>query len=89
MLFNNTLKWIESFVPMDTELVKGSEKVAKGCSKRATYKLEQEDAKRQRIEEENESVELKRWLEIIPDDNDDVTIEATPISSKSLAIVNY
>nr|GFD29468.1 hypothetical protein [Tanacetum cinerariifolium] len=57
MLFNNTLKWIESFVPMDTELVKGSEKVAKGCSKRATYKLEQEDAKRQRIEEENESVE--------------------------------
>nr|GEW32706.1 hypothetical protein [Tanacetum cinerariifolium] len=46
MLFNNTIKWIESFVPMDTELVKGSEKAAEGSSKRAGGKLEQEDAKR-------------------------------------------
>nr|GEV26389.1 putative ribonuclease H-like domain-containing protein [Tanacetum cinerariifolium] len=52
-LFNNTMKWIESFVPIDTELVKGSEKAAKGSekavkgsSKRARDKLEQEDAKR-------------------------------------------
>nr|GEU80224.1 xylulose kinase-1 [Tanacetum cinerariifolium] len=58
--------------------VKGSEKEAEGSSKRATGELEQEDAKRQRIEEENESAELKRCLEIILDDNDDVTIEATP-----------
>nr|GEY37352.1 zinc finger BED domain-containing protein RICESLEEPER 2-like [Tanacetum cinerariifolium] len=35
MLFNNTMKWIESFVLMDTELVKGSEKAAEGSSKRA------------------------------------------------------
>nr|GEV48457.1 hypothetical protein [Tanacetum cinerariifolium] len=62
VLFNNTMKWIESFVPMDTELVKGSEKAAEGSkkaeegsSKRAGDNLEQEDAKRQRIEEENES----------------------------------
>nr|GEZ64054.1 hypothetical protein [Tanacetum cinerariifolium] len=46
-------------------------------------------AKRQRIEEENESAKLKRCLEIIPDDNDDVTIEATPLSSKSPTIVDY
>nr|GEV42197.1 ribonuclease H-like domain-containing protein [Tanacetum cinerariifolium] len=53
MLFNNTMKWIESFVPMDTELVKGSkkavegsEKAQEGSSKRATGKLEHEDAKR-------------------------------------------
>nr|GEY19602.1 hypothetical protein [Tanacetum cinerariifolium] len=32
MLFNNTMKWIESFVPMDTELVKGSEKVVSTSS---------------------------------------------------------
>nr|GEV98959.1 retrovirus-related Pol polyprotein from transposon TNT 1-94 [Tanacetum cinerariifolium] len=96
MLFNNTIKWIESFVPMDTELVKGSEKAAEGSkkaaegkSKRAGGKLEQEDAKRQRIEEENESVELKRCLEIILDDDDDVTIKATPLYSKSLTIVDY
>nr|GFB84495.1 hypothetical protein [Tanacetum cinerariifolium] len=80
---------IESFVPMDTELVKGSEKANEGSSKRAADKLEQEDAKRKRIEKENESIELKRCLEIIPDNDDDVTIEATPLSSKSPTIVDY
>nr|GEV74750.1 integrase, catalytic core [Tanacetum cinerariifolium] len=88
---------------MDTELVKGNEKAAKGnekavegnekaeegSSKRAGSNLEQEDAKRWRLEEENEFVELKRCLEIIPEDDDDVTIEATPISSKSPTIVDY
>nr|GEV38449.1 hypothetical protein [Tanacetum cinerariifolium] len=42
-----------------------------------------------RIEEENASAELKRCLEIVPDDEDDVTIEATPLSSKSLTIIDY
>nr|GEU52430.1 hypothetical protein [Tanacetum cinerariifolium] len=90
MLFNNTIKSIEAFVPMDTALVKdseksseSSEKVAKSSggaesSKRAASNLEQGDTKRQRIEEENEYAELKRCLEIIPDADDDVTIEATP-----------
>nr|GEY13948.1 hypothetical protein [Tanacetum cinerariifolium] len=88
MLFNNTMKWINSFVPMDTELVKDSKKAAKGSFKRAGGKLEQEDAKRQRIKEENESTELKRCLKIIPD-GDDVTIEDTPLSSKSPSIMDY
>nr|GEZ62506.1 hypothetical protein [Tanacetum cinerariifolium] len=57
-------------------------------SKRAADKLEQEDTKRQMIEEENESAKLKRCLEIIPKD-DYVTIEATPLSSKSPTIVDY
>nr|GEV89122.1 hypothetical protein [Tanacetum cinerariifolium] len=85
-----------SFVPMDTELVKGSEKAEKGSekaaedsSKRAVDKLEQENAKRQRIKEENEFAELKRCLEIIHDNDNDVIIEATPLSSKSPTIVYY
>nr|GEV19226.1 hypothetical protein [Tanacetum cinerariifolium]GEZ65280.1 hypothetical protein [Tanacetum cinerariifolium] len=89
MLFNNTMKWIESFVPMDIELVNGSEKAVESSSKRAGGKLEQEDAKRQRIEEENESAELKRCLEIIPNGDDYVIIEATPLSYKSPTIVDY
>nr|GEV51998.1 putative ribonuclease H-like domain-containing protein [Tanacetum cinerariifolium] len=91
-----TIKWIEAFVSMDTELVKdrdkaveGSEKAEEGSFKRARSNLEQEDAKRQRLEEENESLEIKRCLEIILEDDDDVTIEATPLSSKSPAIVDY
>nr|GEU92985.1 hypothetical protein [Tanacetum cinerariifolium] len=51
--------------------------------------MKKEDAKRQWIEEENEFAELKRCLEIVPDDEDDVTIKATPLSSKSLTIVDY
>nr|GEV40167.1 hypothetical protein [Tanacetum cinerariifolium] len=96
MLFNNTMKWIEAFFPMDTELVndsdkavEGSEKAKKGCSKRAAGKLEQGDVKRQRIEEENKFAKLKRCLEIIPEDDDYVTIEANPLSSKSPTIVDY
>nr|GEX22319.1 hypothetical protein [Tanacetum cinerariifolium] len=67
-----------------------SEKAEKDSSKRPGYKLEEEDVKRQKIKEENESAELKRCLEIIlDDDDDDVTIEATPLSSKSPTIVDY
>nr|GEX88179.1 hypothetical protein [Tanacetum cinerariifolium] len=65
------------------------EKAAEDSSKRAAGKLEQEDAKRQRIEEENESAKLKRCLEIIPNNDEDVTIKATPLSSKSPTIVDY
>nr|GFC20480.1 hypothetical protein [Tanacetum cinerariifolium] len=95
MLFSNTMKWIEAFVPMDTELVKGNAKVVEGSkkaqegsSKRAADNLEQEDANSQRIEEKNETAKLKRCLEIIPKD-DDVIIEETPLSSKSPTIVDY
>nr|GEY71853.1 hypothetical protein [Tanacetum cinerariifolium] len=71
VLFNNTIKWIEAFIPMDTKLVKVSDKAVEGSEKakecsfnRAESNLEQEEAKRQRLEEENESAKLKRCLEI-------------------------
>ncbi|GKA86765.1 hypothetical protein Tco_0808476 [Tanacetum coccineum] len=41
------------------------------------------------MEEDKESEELKQCLEIVPDDRDDVTIDATPLSTKSSNIVNY
>ncbi|GKD68627.1 hypothetical protein Tco_1322717, partial [Tanacetum coccineum] len=44
--------------------------------------LEQESSKKQKLEEDKESEELKQCLEIIPDDGDDVTIDATPLSTK-------
>nr|GEV25450.1 ribonuclease H-like domain-containing protein [Tanacetum cinerariifolium] len=52
-------------------------------------KHEQESAKRQKLEKEDDTVELKRCLEIIPEDDDDVTIKSTHLSSKSLTIVDY
>nr|GEU41400.1 hypothetical protein [Tanacetum cinerariifolium] len=58
-------------------------------SKREGDELEQEISKKQKVENDKESKELKKCLEIIPDDGDDVTIDATPLSSKSLIIVDY
>ncbi|GJX87376.1 hypothetical protein Tco_0339390 [Tanacetum coccineum] len=57
--------------------------------KRAREELEQESSKKQKLEEDKESEELKKCLEIVPDDRDDVTIDATPLSTKSLTIVDY
>nr|GEU55822.1 hypothetical protein [Tanacetum cinerariifolium] len=51
--------------------------------------IEQESAKRQRLEKEDDTVELKRCLEIVPEDDDDVIIKATPLSSKSPTKVDY
>nr|GEU94640.1 hypothetical protein [Tanacetum cinerariifolium] len=48
-----------------------------------------ESAKRQRLEKEDNTAERKRCLEIVLEDDDDLTIEATPLSSKSPSIVDY
>nr|GEV38531.1 zinc finger, CCHC-type [Tanacetum cinerariifolium] len=57
--------------------------------KRAETELEQESVKKQKVEDDKESEELKHCLEIIPDNGDDVTIDATHLSSKSPTIVDY
>nr|GEV12324.1 hypothetical protein [Tanacetum cinerariifolium] len=84
--------WVNNFVAMDSEEVEGSNKtqveVTKGSSKRAGDEIEQKSAKRQRLEKEDDIVELKRCTEIIPEDDDDVEIKATPLSSKFPTIVD-
>ncbi|GKG37436.1 hypothetical protein Tco_0447609, partial [Tanacetum coccineum] len=47
--------------------------------KRAGEEMEQESSKKQKVEEDKESKNLKQCLEIVPDDGDDVTIDATPL----------
>nr|GEZ85598.1 hypothetical protein [Tanacetum cinerariifolium] len=90
---------VNTFVDMDTENVEESLKKtkAKGRSKRAGQELEQESAKKQKLAErehdkvvDDDTTELKRCLEIVPeDDDDDVAIETTPLSSKSPTIIEY
>ncbi|GJR76572.1 hypothetical protein Tco_0088937 [Tanacetum coccineum] len=74
-LFDKAMKRVNTFIDMDTELVEGEE-------------LEQESSKKKKLEEDKESEELKQCLEIVPDDGDDVTIDATPLSTKSPTIVD-
>ncbi|GJV86452.1 hypothetical protein Tco_1530390 [Tanacetum coccineum] len=76
-LFDKAMKRVNTFVDYITDL------------KRAGEKLEQESSKKQKLEEDKESEELKQCLEIILDNGDDVTIDATPLSTKSLTIVDY
>ncbi|GKC31697.1 hypothetical protein Tco_1038991 [Tanacetum coccineum] len=78
-----------------TELVEESSKKAEAeiahesSLKRAGEELEQKSSKKQKLEEDKESEELKQCLEIIPNDGDDVTIYATPLSTKSPTIIDY
>nr|GEV00422.1 hypothetical protein [Tanacetum cinerariifolium] len=93
-LFDKAIKRVNTLVDYRTELVVESSKkteaeVTEGSSKRAGEELEQENAKKQKMEDDKESVELKQCLEIIPKDGDDVTIDAIPLSSKSPIIVDY
>ncbi|GJX67920.1 hypothetical protein Tco_0303647 [Tanacetum coccineum] len=104
-LFDKAFKRVNTFVDYRTELMEESSKKAKvmeesskkaeaeiaqeSSSKRAGEALEQESSKKQKLEEDKESEELKQCLEIIPDDRDDVTIDATPLSTKSPTIVDY
>ncbi|GJV92124.1 hypothetical protein Tco_1539937 [Tanacetum coccineum] len=93
--FDKTMSWIDSFVPVDSEVVKGSkdraegsETRAEGSSKRAGEDLQQESTKKQKIDDDKEKEELKQCFEIVLDDGDDVTIDATPLSVK-IPIVDY
>nr|GEX44931.1 uncharacterized mitochondrial protein AtMg00810-like [Tanacetum cinerariifolium] len=93
-LFDLVKKRINIFVDMNTSIVEERSKKTQAevteCSfKRAGDELEQESAKRQRLEKEDDSTKLKRCLKIVPEDDDDVTIEATPLSLKSPTIVDF
>ncbi|GJX98074.1 hypothetical protein Tco_0355093 [Tanacetum coccineum] len=94
-LVDKAMQRVNTFVDYRTELVEESSKKAEvditheSSLKKAGEELEQESSRKQKLEEDKESEELKQYLEIIPDDGDDVTIDATPLSTKSPTIVDY
>ncbi|GKB05197.1 hypothetical protein Tco_0833392 [Tanacetum coccineum] len=59
MLFDKEMKRVNTFVDMDTELVKGSETRTEGTSKRAGEELESKNFKKQKSDE---NVYAKRYL---------------------------
>ncbi|GJX22751.1 putative ribonuclease H-like domain-containing protein [Tanacetum coccineum] len=75
MLFEKEMKRVNTFVDMDTELVKGSETRAegsetraKGSSKRAGEDLQQESIKKQKVDDDDdkEKEDLKQCFAIVP-----------------------
>ncbi|GKB64843.1 hypothetical protein Tco_0921029, partial [Tanacetum coccineum] len=68
MLFDNTMKWVDSFVLMDSEVVEGSKSHTEGSKNRTRKKLDEESVKRQKLEDDAKKAELKLCLEIVPRD---------------------
>ncbi|GKC81199.1 hypothetical protein Tco_1136916, partial [Tanacetum coccineum] len=92
MLFDNTMKWVDSFVPMDSEVVERSKSQAEGIKKRTREELESDNSKKQKIDENVEAevddeIEMKKLMEIVPDD--EVAIDAIPLATKSPIIVEW
>ncbi|GJW18931.1 putative ribonuclease H-like domain-containing protein [Tanacetum coccineum] len=80
-LFNKTISWIDSFVHMDSEVVKGNKDKAKGSKKRTRKGFNEESVKRQKLEDDAEKAELKLCLEIVP--YDDKAVNFKPLATKS------
>nr|GEW83186.1 retrovirus-related Pol polyprotein from transposon TNT 1-94 [Tanacetum cinerariifolium] len=91
-MFDRAFKWVNIFVDYKTELVKESSKKAKeevteGSSKRAGTELEQESVKKQKIDDDEETYELKQLVNIIPDE-EGVGIDAIPLAVKPPSIID-
>ncbi|GJR10349.1 putative ribonuclease H-like domain-containing protein [Tanacetum coccineum] len=78
-MFDRAFKRVNTFEDFRTELVEGKEK-------RAGEELIQESSKKQKVDDEKETTELKKCLEIILDE-EEVAIDAIPLAVKSPRIV--
>ncbi|GJW92616.1 hypothetical protein Tco_0170169 [Tanacetum coccineum] len=81
-LFDKAMTRVIMFVDIDTELVKGSEKRAEDSTKRAGTELEQEVAKKQKIDDakvddDHEEARMKELMNIVLDE-EEVAIDAIP-----------
>ncbi|GJX40005.1 hypothetical protein Tco_0254995 [Tanacetum coccineum] len=94
-LFDKAYKQVNSFVPMDSEVVKSSETRTEGSSKRGGDEIEIDKSKKQKIDEhveaekddDQEEAEMKRHIEIVK--YDEIAIHAIPLATKPLMIVEY
>ncbi|GJX11338.1 hypothetical protein Tco_0201197 [Tanacetum coccineum] len=93
-LFDKAMKIVNTFVDYRTKLVEESSKkveaeIAQESSlKRAGTELEQESIKKQKVDKDKETSELQRVIEIIPD-KEEVAIDAIPLATKPLSIIDY
>ncbi|GJZ07080.1 hypothetical protein Tco_0540873 [Tanacetum coccineum] len=92
-MFDKAFKRVNTFVDYKTELVEGSEKRAEDSTKRASIELEQEVAKKQKIDDDKvdddqEEARMKELINIVPDE-EDVLIDAIPLATKPTCIVDW
>ncbi|GKE04508.1 hypothetical protein Tco_1396526 [Tanacetum coccineum] len=80
-MFDRAFKRVNTFEDFRTELVECKEK-------RARIELVQEITKKQKVEDDKETTELKQLMKIIPDE-EEVAIDAIPLAVKSSSIVGW
>ncbi|GKD48260.1 hypothetical protein Tco_1277236 [Tanacetum coccineum] len=80
-IFDRAFKRVNTFVDFSTDLVEGS-------SKREGTELEQESIKKQKVDEDKETVELQSLIKVIPD-KEEVVIDVVPLASKPPTIVDW
>nr|GEY95780.1 hypothetical protein [Tanacetum cinerariifolium] len=97
--FDNTMIWINLFIPMDSEVMKdraeGSDTRAKGSSKRAGKELESDKSKKQKLDEnveakvdnDQEEAAMKIYMKVVSDD--EVAIDAIHLATKPSIIVDW
>ncbi|GJY30064.1 retrovirus-related pol polyprotein from transposon TNT 1-94 [Tanacetum coccineum] len=96
-MFDKEMKRVNTFVDMNTELVKSSKTRTEGSSIRAGDELESDKSKTQKIDEhvdveaekddDQEEAEMKRHIEIVKYDK--VAIDVIPLAIKPPMIVEY
>ncbi|GKB80881.1 hypothetical protein Tco_0947776 [Tanacetum coccineum] len=95
-LFDKEMKRVNTFVDMNSEVVKGSERRTEESSKRVGDKLESDKLKKQKIDEhveaekdnDPEEEEMKKHMEIVQDE-EEIAIDAIPLATKRLMILKY
>ncbi|GJZ05306.1 hypothetical protein Tco_0538581 [Tanacetum coccineum] len=80
-MFDIAFKRVNTFEDFSTELVEGKEK-------RAGTELIQENTKKQKVEDDKETTELKQLMKVIPD-KEEVAIDAIPLAVKSPSIIDW
>ncbi|GJX17924.1 hypothetical protein Tco_0218756 [Tanacetum coccineum] len=79
-IFDRAFKRVNTFEDFRTELVEGKEK-------RAGTELVQETIKKQKVEDDKETVELKQLMEIIPDEIHMLVEKKYPLTPSTLSIM--
>ncbi|GJZ75801.1 hypothetical protein Tco_0640266 [Tanacetum coccineum] len=91
-MFDRAFRRVNTFVDHEKELIEESSRKGKNekesSSKRTREDLESDKSKKQKLDKKveaevddaKEAEELKQCLEIVPDDGDDVTVDATPLA---------
>ncbi|GKG52719.1 hypothetical protein Tco_0549831, partial [Tanacetum coccineum] len=70
---------------MVKDRAEGSEKRAKDNTKRTGTELEQKKTKKQKIDDDQEEAEMKKLIEIFPDE-EEVAIDVIPLATKPAPI---